>query len=84
MLPPHDRTNFATLSRAFDAGHVALVEVQRVSDGSLVSAICAIGRDDNLFLITPFATLIEGDPFELFSPPNPEGGFHSVEDGHDV
>lgn len=75
MLQRPDRANFDTLSRAFDAGDVALVEVKRLSDGRPVAAICAIGRQDGLFTLTPFAILVEGNPFELYAPPLPGGGF---------
>ncbi len=75
MLQTHDRTNFSTLARAFEHGHAALVEVQRVSDGAEVPAICAIGFADGVYEITPFAVLIDGNPFELFNPPDPDGGF---------
>ncbi|HMS56826.1 MAG TPA: DUF6117 family protein [Fimbriimonadaceae bacterium] len=75
MLAPHDRTNFNTLCRAFGRGHVALLEVQRRADEAVVAAICAVARNGDEFLFTPFAILVEGNPFELFNPPVPEGGF---------
>lgn len=82
MLKEHDRTNFSTLARAFDSGHIALVEVQRVADGAVIGAICTVGYQDGLFELTPFATMVEGNPFELFDPPKPNGGFlPSAEDG---
>jgi hypothetical protein len=79
MLQVHDRTNFSTLARAFEHGHAALVEVQRISDGATVPAICAIGFTGGIYEITPFALLIEGNPFELFNPPDPDGGFSEPE-----
>lgn len=75
MLAQPDRTNFDTLSRAFGAGHAALVEVRRVADRSVVAAVCAIARDGDEFTITPFAVMVEGNPFKLLDPPNPDGGF---------
>lgn len=75
MLQQPDRANFDTLSRAFDAGDVALVEVKRLSDDLPVAAICAVGHEDGLFTLTPFAILVEGNPFELYAPPSPDGGF---------
>ena len=75
MLQPHDQINFSTLARAFDSGHVVLVEVQRLADGPVVGAICTVGNVDGLYELTPFATMIEGNPFDLFNPPNPDGGF---------
>ncbi|HMS56822.1 MAG TPA: DUF6117 family protein [Fimbriimonadaceae bacterium] len=78
MLPDHDRKNFDTLSRACEGGRVALVEVQRASDHKQVSAICAVDFDGETYTLTPFAVLIEGNPFELFNPPLPEGGFEAA------
>lgn len=61
-------------------GDSALIEVQRVADGVVVAAVCAIEREGDTWTITPFATMIEGDPFDLFRPPNPNGGFGTRED----
>lgn len=81
MLKPHDISNFNTLSRAFARGDSALVEVQRVDDGAIVAAICAVGQQGDLWIVTPFATMIEENPYELFHPPNPDGGFGQREEG---
>ena len=75
MLREPDKVNFDTLIRAFSAGDVALVEVKRLSDDAPVAAICAIGQEDDMFVLTPFAILVEGNPFELYSPPASDGGF---------
>ena len=75
MLRPADVANFETLRGAFENGHVALVEVKRRSDGAEVAALCAVGREAEEFTLTPFAVMVEGNPFELFSPPLPGGGF---------
>ena len=84
MLSPHDRQNFDTLNRAFQAGHAALLEVQRVADQQVVAAICAVSRANGDIQFTPFAILVEGNPFELFSPPRPSGGFDLGQVRHDV
>ena len=82
MLKNHDRTNFSTLAGALDSGHVALVEVQCIADGAVIGAICTVGHNDGLFELTPFATMVEGNPFDLFNPPNPDGDFLlSAEEG---
>ncbi len=80
MLSTDDRANFDILARAFANGDSALVEVQRVADGAVIAAVCAVGREGELWTITPFATMIEGDPFDLFRPPNPNGGFCTKEE----
>lgn len=81
MLREHDRSNFDTLARAFDNRQVALVEVRRRSDGEAVAAVCSVGQEGGDFIITPFAVMVEGNPFELFDPPDTSGGF--VDDGGD-
>lgn len=77
MLSPADTSNFATLTHAFDAGNVALLQVRRIADQKPLAAICAVHGDGKDFVLSPFAVMIEGNPFELFDPPNPEGGFYS-------
>lgn len=38
-----------------------------------------MGRNGKEYLITPFATMVEGNPFELFDPPKLGGGFEGKE-----
>lgn len=79
MLREPDKVNFDTLSKAFSAGDVALVEIKRLSDDASVAAICAVGREGDLFVLTPFAILVEGNPFELYAPPSSEGSFEGAQ-----
>jgi len=77
-----DEANFKTLLRAAKSGHLALMEVRRRADGKVVAAVCAVGWDpdegkNGTYELTPFAIMVEGNPFELFDPPNPDGGFHA-------
>jgi len=76
LIPTHDRQNFDALSRAFVAGDVALMEVRRVADHAVVAAICAVSFIEGEYGFTPFAVMVEGNPFDLFDPPLPSGGFH--------
>lgn len=78
MLREPDKVNFDTLIRAAAVGDVALVEVKRLADGSPVAAICAVGREGDMFVLTPFAILVEGNPFELYAPPSPTGGYEEL------
>ncbi len=75
-LRQSDKQNFETLSRAFSRSQVALVDVLRLKDRKQVAAVCALqaNRDGTITLI-PFATLVEGNPFEDFAPPRVEGGY---------
>jgi hypothetical protein len=75
MISDAHRSNLETLQRAFDNGDAALVECQRVADGETVVTLCAVGRDGEEYVITPFAEMVGGNPFDLYRPPNPDGGF---------
>lgn len=76
-----DRANFNTLVKASDDGQLALMEMRRRSDGAVVAGICAVYVDeDNNYNFVPLATMVEGNPYELFDPPNPEGGFFEGDD----
>ena len=71
-----NKANFEVLQRAFNQGDVALVQLLRVSDGKVVAGLCATQHEPNGdTTLIPLATLVEGNPFELFRPPLPTGGF---------
>jgi len=81
MLRKWNKANFKTLLRAAASGDLALMEVRRRADGKVVAALCAVGFDPNdgkggTYGITPFAIMVEGNPFDMFDPPDPAGGFH--------
>lgn len=71
--------NLKTLYRAAEAQALAVVECWRRSDGKVVHMLCAIGMEGEDFAVTPFAVMLDGNgnPFELYDPPNPAGGFYS-------
>lgn len=75
MVNDQHKANIETLQLAFDLGDTALVECQRIADGATVVMLCAVGRDGNEYAITPFAEMVEGNPFDLYLPPDPNGGF---------
>jgi hypothetical protein len=68
------KTNFETLQRAFANGDAALVETTRKGTDEKVVLICAIGRDGEEFVISPFAEMCNGDPFELYEAPVKDEG----------
>ncbi len=75
-LRKSDKKNFATLSRAFGSGHVALVDVLRLKDRKKIAAVCALQPNgDGTVTLIPLATLVEGNPFEELAPPKAEGGY---------
>lgn len=73
-LSPIDTSNFDTLCRAVNHGHVALLECQLVATGEPVPVVCLLNRgpDGNLVLL-PCAQLFQADPYTLVNPPHPEG-----------
>lgn len=72
------RANFNELDRAFRNGHVALVECRNAKAKRKLAVICALGHTGEEIDMVPFATMIEGNPYEKIEPPNPEGGFLPV------
>lgn len=69
--------NFETLRRAFSEGDVALVECLVNATGEKVATVCAVTRDRDEVVFTPFAVMLNGNPFEMLSPPDPSGGFRT-------
>jgi hypothetical protein len=74
-LSEYEKKNFETIQQAHEDGNLALLESHRVSDGKRVALICGVApptEEDETYNITPFAEMIDGDPFELYEPPFPE------------
>lgn len=69
-----DKRNFETLCKAFKDGQVALLDVRRKSDGAKVAAVVSVVYNHKTrdYSFTPFAIMVEGNPFELFDPPSTE------------
>lgn len=72
------KANFGTLLEAADNGDLALVDALDRQTGQPVQLIVAVGRDGGDYLLTPFAVLVEGNPFERYAPPLPGGGYEEV------
>jgi hypothetical protein len=71
------KANFDTLQQAFRNGDVAMMECELVATGEPVAVVCAANRqEDGSVEFAPFAMLFNDNPYELLSPPKPEGGFH--------
>jgi hypothetical protein len=69
MLKRHHKINFETLISAIEAGDVCLVAGRRTADGASVALICAVGQDeDGDVTLTPFAELVDSDPFDAYVP----------------
>lgn len=68
-IPDHLTSNFKTLLRAADDGNLALMECQDAATGEARYVICAVGRDGDDYIMTPFGHLAEGNPYEAYLPP---------------
>jgi hypothetical protein len=68
-IPEYVKKNFETLLRAFDDGTICLVSAVRKADSAPVVLLCAMGYDEKDFYPTPFAVMMEGNPYELFYDP---------------
>jgi len=68
-LRPGDRRNFDTLRRAFANGDVALLECVDPG-GNYVAVICAVDytNEEDKYVMTPFARLFDGDPYDAVTP----------------
>jgi hypothetical protein len=69
-IPDYARTNFQTLLRAAEHGHLALMECTDVASGAPRYVICAVGWCDGEYIMTPFGHLADGNPYELYIPPD--------------
>jgi hypothetical protein len=69
--------NLNTIIRAARDGALALMECKLNATGEIVAVLCAVNREVDEFAFTPFAVLPNGNPYELLSPPLPDGGFAS-------
>ncbi len=68
-IPEHIRSNFDTLTRAFEHDAVVLMSAIRAADQQPVTLVCAVQRDGESFEFIPFAEMINGNPFELYEDP---------------
>ena len=70
-IPDHARANFETLLRAAADGNLALMECVDAATGTQRYVICAVSRDGEDFVFTPFGHLAEDNPYEAYVPPEP-------------
>jgi hypothetical protein len=68
-IPDHLTSNFKTLLRAADDGNLALMECQDAATGEARYVLCAVGRNGDDYVMTPFGHLAEGNPYEAYLPP---------------
>lgn len=68
-IPDAYKRNFQTLLRAAEQGDLALMECADAATGAPRYVICAVGRADGDYVMTPFGHLHDGNPFEAYVPP---------------
>lgn len=69
-IPKGHRKNLQTIIRAAEAGHLALMECTRKTDGQQVYVLCAVGKDGDDYVFSPFAEMFTGDsPYDQWEPP---------------
>lgn len=68
-IPEHHARTFQTLLRAVANGDLALLECSDAMTGEPRFVICAVGREEDAFVLAPFGHLQDGNPFEAYVPP---------------
>ncbi len=68
-IPDYARTNFETLVKAAKAGDLALMECTEVDSGETRYVLCAVARDEDDYVMTPFGHLAPGNPYDTYAPP---------------
>ncbi len=68
-IPDYARKNFQTLLRAAEAGHLALMECTDAVTGEVRYVLSAVGWQDGEYVMTPFGHLADGNPYEIYIPP---------------
>ncbi|MCG2841267.1 DUF6117 family protein [Sandaracinobacter sp. RS1-74] len=74
-IPDHARKNFQTLLRAARNDDLALLECNDAATGEVRYVLCAVGRDETGYVMTPFGHLATTDnPYDAYLPPDASGG----------
>lgn len=80
MIPQGHKQNLETIIKAAEHGALAVVECFNKRENRVVNVLCAIGFDGMEYAISPFAQLFDDNPYDILSPPGPEGGFIDTEE----
>ncbi|WP_454882599.1 DUF6117 family protein [Sphingomonas oryzagri] len=68
-IPEPYRRNFETLLRAAAGDALALLECRDAETGARRHVLCAVRRQGDDCLMTPFGHLCDGNPYEVYLPP---------------
>lgn len=74
-FPDAFERNFESLTDAGGNGNLMLLEARERATGKLVPLVCAVNFDGSEYEFVPYAVMIDGNPYELYDPPHPDGGF---------
>lgn len=69
-IPKPFRDNFNTMLKAAKNNDLALMECTDAKTGEPRYVICAVGRDGEGYVMTPFGHLCNGNPFEEYKAPD--------------
>lgn len=78
-IPDHASRNFQTLLKAARNDDLALMECLDAETRELRYVLCAVGRDGEDYVFTPFGHLAPGNPFDAYLPPADGDGFAETE-----
>lgn len=67
--------NLRTIYKAARNRDLALMECQLKTTGEKVAVLCAVQFDGTEYQMTPCAVMLNGNPYEMLNPPDPNGGF---------
>lgn len=68
-IPDYISKNFDTLLCAASDGNLALMECTDAVTGEPQYVICAVGLEGTDYVFTPFGHLVDGNPYDAYSPP---------------
>jgi len=68
-IPDAHARNFQTLLRAAADGNLALMECTDAVTEVPRYVLCAVGRADGDYVMTPFGHLHDGNPYDAYLPP---------------
>lgn len=70
-IPKGHRATLETIQRAARNGALAIVACTDKATKRPVTVLCAIGRENDDYVISPLAKLFDGNPYDELDPPTP-------------
>jgi len=68
-IPSYIQNNFKTMLNAACDGNLSIMECKDAVTGETRYVLCAVGRIDEDYVLTPFGHLAANNPFEAYIPP---------------